>query len=187
MDKGHINLCSTEIINTTAAGNYLCGIVMPWYNNGHILDYVRQQPFKLVDKLALTIDIASGLKYLHSIGLVHGNMCPENILVTDCGRACIADVGVNALIVREICKWFCPIPSAWAYKAPEELMSGIRNRSTDVYSFACTIYAASNFHHVTFDLTLILFNSNIDVRCGPAFATLATSRIPVFSRTRTDR
>jgi len=141
MDKDHVNLCSIETINTMNEGHFLCGIIMPWYKNGHILDYIRQRPFKLANKLALATDIAAGLKYLHSIGLVHGNMCPENILITDFGRACITDVGVNTLVVHAICKGFCPIPPAWAYKAPEELMSGIRDPSTDVYSFACTIYA----------------------------------------------
>jgi len=33
------------------------------------------------------------------------------------------------------------VPLAWMYKAPEELLSGIRDQRTDIYSFACTVYA----------------------------------------------
>jgi serine/threonine protein kinase len=110
------------------------------------------------------MDIASGLNYLHSIGVVHGNLhlvnlnpiphnlccsvlrlLKENKLVTDSGGACITDVGVNTLAIRTIYKDFYPVPSAWAYKAHEELMNGLRDRRTDVFSFASTAYAVSVF------------------------------------------
>ena len=108
----------------------------------------------------------TGLKDLHDIGLIHGNLCPvsliilnlilfrwsltlkfpkENIFVTGSGHGCIADIGVNMLIVRATSDGFGPIPPAWSYKAPEELLLGIRDRRTDVYSFACVVYAVSNF------------------------------------------
>jgi hypothetical protein len=92
---------------------------------------------------------------------VHGNMRPvspvfldggcsalrrlkENVLVTDCGRAFIADVGVNALAIRAICKDPDPVPLAYSYKPREELLSGVCDQRSEVYSFACTVYAVSN-------------------------------------------
>ncbi|KIM76236.1 hypothetical protein PILCRDRAFT_826607, partial [Piloderma croceum F 1598] len=48
-----------------------------------------------------------------------------NILVDDDGQPCIADIGVDTLAVRA--------------------MSGVRDQRTDVYSFACVIYAVSGF------------------------------------------
>jgi len=112
---------------------------MMWYNHGHVLDYVRQQPS--VNKLDLVVGIAKGLKRIHSVGLVHGNLHHGNILVNYGGQPCIDDIGVDILAVREIYKGFSRVSGAWSYKAPEELTSGVRDQRTDVYSFACIIYA----------------------------------------------
>ena len=106
------------------------------------------------------MDIATGLKHLHSVGLFHGNLrlvslislnrCSfilrcfeENIVVTDCGRACLTDAGLNTLALRAFSNSLEPVPSAWMYKAAEELLFGIRDQCTDVYSFASTVYAVS--------------------------------------------
>jgi serine/threonine protein kinase len=68
-----------------------------------------------------------------------------NILVNYGGQPCIDDIGVDILAVREIYKGFSRVSGAWSYKAPEELTSGVRDQRTDVYSFACIIYAVSGF------------------------------------------
>ena len=47
----------------------------------------------------------------------------------------------------------------WAYKAPEEIMFGICDKRTDVYSFACLVYAASFLFYMLSNKTLILVNS----------------------------
>ena len=48
----------------------------------------------------------------------------ENILVANCGRARLADAGVNTLATRAFCDATKPVPVAWMYKAPEELQTG---------------------------------------------------------------
>ncbi|KIM78251.1 hypothetical protein PILCRDRAFT_11246 [Piloderma croceum F 1598] len=78
LDNNHINICSTEIIERATSGRFLRGIVMMWYNHGHILDYVRQQ--SSVNKLNLVVGIAKGLKRIHSVGLVHGNLHHVSLL-----------------------------------------------------------------------------------------------------------
>jgi len=69
----------------------------------------------------------------------------RNILVNDGGQPCIADIGADILAVQAIYKGFSCVSGAWSYKAPEELLSGIQDQRTDVYSFACIIYAVSGF------------------------------------------
>ncbi|KIM76234.1 hypothetical protein PILCRDRAFT_12983, partial [Piloderma croceum F 1598] len=137
VDNNYSNICSTEIIGSATSGHFLCGIVMMWYNHGHVLDYVRQQPS--MNKLDLVVGIAKGLKRIHSVGLVHGNLhhvswlysplrhssmfrhLKGNILMNDGGQPCIADMGVDTLAVRAIYKGFSRVSGAWSYKAPEEL------------------------------------------------------------------
>jgi len=137
VDQEHHNICSARIDIVAAFADLRYATIMPWYKN--VFNHLLQQPF--INRSSLVVDIVTGLKHLHSAGLFHGNLRPENILVTDDGRACLADAGVNTLAVRAFCSGFDPVPSAWMYKASEELLSGIRDQRTDVYSFGCTIYA----------------------------------------------
>jgi len=113
-------------------------IAMPWYKNGNIIDYLRHN--QDANRMSLIKDIASGLVYLHSIGVVHGNVQPNNILIADDGRACITDIKVNTVVLQILYPDSFLRPSTWVYRAPEELTHGARNVFTDVYAFASTTY-----------------------------------------------
>jgi hypothetical protein len=79
-------------------------------------------------------------------------------LIRDDLTACIADVGVDALV--RMLAHDGGIPHAWQYKAPEELFpptgSSIVDgtfeftKSMDMYAFACVIYAVSLFFFRSF-------------------------------------
>ncbi|KAG8949019.1 hypothetical protein FRC04_009093 [Tulasnella sp. 424] len=94
-------------------------------------------------------DVAQGLAYLHCLDppVVHGDLKPDNVLVTKTGSAVIIDFGLS-LIMEHGTESAVPAPSTTAstslqdagnprWMAPELFMqgSGIRSPSTDVYSF----------------------------------------------------
>jgi len=47
-----------------------------------------------------------------------------NILVSNCGRVFLSDVGVNLLAVRGFCNGFDLVPSGWVCKALSKLLFG---------------------------------------------------------------
>lgn len=83
--------------------------------------------------------------------------------MTDCGRACLTDVGVNLLAIRAFCDGYNPVPAAWSYKAPEELLLGIRDQRSDIYSLACTLYAVSVSRFITSNSAFIRSDLIIDI------------------------
>ena len=115
--------------------------------------------------------IASAVAYIHDINKVHGNIVPvclqsilfqqpyewldlsssqTNVMITDDGRPCLSDVGLNAGLAKAILdsdRW--PVPSGWMFKAPEELSfecepaSFIHTKAMDVYSLGITTYTVS--------------------------------------------
>ena len=92
-------------------------------------------------------DVASGLAYLHSKKIVHGDLKGVNILITASLRACIADFGLSRVAdtqgLRMTTSNTRPVGTA-RWLAPELLIGGGRSsKESDVYSYACVCYEVS--------------------------------------------
>ncbi|KAJ7353560.1 kinase-like domain-containing protein [Mycena albidolilacea] len=71
-------------------------MVSPWMQHGTILKYLKEHGRANVPKMLL--QIAEGLAYLHSMKIVHGDLCGANILISDDWTACLADFGPTGVI-----------------------------------------------------------------------------------------
>jgi hypothetical protein len=87
--------------------------------------------------------VAEALQVLHEKGVVHGDVSPGNVLVTDDGDAKLTDFGV----AREI--WSDATVTAGAlvagtpaYLAPEVARGGERTPASDIFSLGATLFAA---------------------------------------------
>jgi len=139
----HPNICHTWLL--TSSTGCIPAVAMPWFDNGNIVDFIRQNIS--IDKLNIVKQIANAIGYIHTLGKVHGNILPSNVMITDDGRPCITDVGLNARLSRIKYNGPWPIPSGWMFKAPEELSPQFDSsifsptKQMDVYAFASTVYS----------------------------------------------
>ncbi|KAJ7111279.1 kinase-like domain-containing protein [Mycena epipterygia] len=78
-------------IDRETFSNAFC-LVSPWMKHGTVLNYLRDNGRKDVDRLLL--ETAQGLEYLHSMNIVHGDLRGTNILISDDFHACISDFGL---------------------------------------------------------------------------------------------
>ncbi|KAG6830268.1 hypothetical protein H0H92_001534 [Tricholoma furcatifolium] len=72
-------------------------IVVPWMNNGNIVQYVKTNPNSEVSRKELLEQVADGLHFIHAYGFAHGDLKGDNILISDKGKALICDFGIAAL------------------------------------------------------------------------------------------
>ncbi|KAI6108701.1 kinase-like domain-containing protein [Pisolithus croceorrhizus] len=74
-------------------------MVSPWCKNGTIMHYLEREDVQ-PDRLALLLQIASGVSYLHNMRpvVVHGDLRGSNILISDAGTALITDFGLSTVI-----------------------------------------------------------------------------------------
>ncbi|KAF7974866.1 hypothetical protein HWV62_11117 [Athelia sp. TMB] len=135
----HDNLEPFRIGHATCVGVTIPAIVLPWYLNSNVLAYLSQN--SKIDKIVMVCQLASAVCYLHAKGVIHGNICPSNVLVADHGIVRLTDVGVSSLVRKHMYTEYTPVPATWMYKPREELMHGIQDTRTDTYSFGSTVYA----------------------------------------------
>ncbi|QRV77919.1 Serine/threonine-protein kinase [Ceratobasidium sp. AG-Ba] len=70
-------------------------MVSPWMDNGTLRQYIEKNPS--ADRFQLCTQISAGLTYLHSCGVVHGDMKGMNVLISDTGEPKITDFGNTVL------------------------------------------------------------------------------------------
>ncbi|EGZ20064.1 hypothetical protein PHYSODRAFT_496725 [Phytophthora sojae] len=87
-------------------------------------------------KLNILLAIAYGMAQLHECNVTHGDLKPQNVLVTDDFHAKIADFGLATSDGDDDVDYEGITGGTAAYMAPELLSSSvIANEKTDVYSF----------------------------------------------------
>ncbi|THU85507.1 kinase-like protein, partial [Dendrothele bispora CBS 962.96] len=91
--------------------------------------------------------IACGLSYLHEKKVVHGDLKGDNILITNFGRAAIADFGLARKIFESDTLRLTSLSTSHYVKgstrwlAPECLLeNGVHTYHSDIYAFGCVCY-----------------------------------------------
>ncbi|HJU67736.1 MAG TPA: protein kinase [Gemmatimonadaceae bacterium] len=118
--------------------------VMPYVEGEtlrHFLD--REKQLSIGEALRLTAEIADGLSYAHSRGLVHRDIKPENIMLSS-GHAVVTDFGIGRAIDQSASDRLTYTGMATgspAYMSPEQWTASDRvDGRADEYSLACVLY-----------------------------------------------
>lgn len=121
----------------------LCYIVMEYapYGNLHELLKKYSQPLPPERALKLLLQLLEGLQSIHDSGILHRDIKPDNLLVTDRQTIKISDFSVALLPEeREQDNGIAEAVGTLDYAAPELLTSGSGNESSDCYSAAVTCF-----------------------------------------------
>ncbi|KAG7100158.1 hypothetical protein E1B28_001938 [Marasmius oreades] len=154
----HPNLLSFLGVNTSLFPRRLC-LVSPWMENGQINKFLESNPTH--DRLRTISEIATGISYLHSHNIVHGDIKGANVLVDKHGRCHLADFGLAAASVtstllstttmsgaKGTIRWMAPELFDWSGNtsttdSPDAHENSKRNNvkpSIDIYAYGCTVY-----------------------------------------------
>jgi serine/threonine protein kinase, bacterial len=116
-------------------------LVMELIEGGTLRELLQERgPMPPHAVAAVLSPVLSGLAVAHRAGLVHRDVKPENVLISDDGDVKIADFGlVRALAEAKITSTSVILGTA-AYLSPEQVASGDVGPRSDVYSVGILAY-----------------------------------------------
>ncbi|MCK7637233.1 serine/threonine-protein kinase [Corynebacterium pygosceleis] len=123
------------------AGHTFCFIVMEYVRGESLADLIARRGF-LDEDLALDVleQAAHGLSVIHQMGLVHRDIKPGNILITEEGRVKITDFGIaKAAAAVPLTRTGMVVGTA-QYVSPEQAQGKTVTSTSDIYSLGVVGY-----------------------------------------------
>ncbi|XP_057442962.1 serine/threonine/tyrosine-protein kinase HT1-like [Lotus japonicus] len=116
-------------------------IITEYLAGGSLRKYLHHQephsvPLHLVLKLAL--DIARGMQYLHSQGIIHRDLKSENLLLGEDMCVKVVDFGISCL--ESQCGSAKGFTGTYRWMAPEMIKEKHHTKKVDVYSFGIVLW-----------------------------------------------
>jgi serine/threonine protein kinase len=112
-----------------------------------VMEYIEGQPLeRLIDKGSIPFpracawigDVAVALGVAHRKGIIHGDVKPANILITEDGRIKLTDFGMARLASRDAKD--TPLLGTPAYWCPEQILGKPQDHRSDIFSLGVVLY-----------------------------------------------
>ncbi len=117
-------------------------LITAYAPTGSLRDRIEGQsssrPVPLQEIVTLLSQVGQGLQYIHHYDITHGNLKPENILLTARGEALLTDFTFSTLLEAASSTHAYYINSAH-YMAPEQFQ-GTTSKASDQYALGCIAY-----------------------------------------------
>jgi ATP/maltotriose-dependent transcriptional regulator MalT/serine/threonine protein kinase len=142
--SGHPHIVTILQVGTTTRGRPF--IVMPYHAKNSLEALIRRHgPLDWCETLRIGVKLAGALDAAHRAGILHRDVKPGNILLTEYGEPELTDFGI-ARIAGGFQTATGVITGSPAFTAPEVLEGTTPTPASDVYSLGATLFCALTGH-----------------------------------------
>jgi len=135
----HPNITTLYNLLSDSGNLYL---IMECVRGETLEDLLRQRGGRLGvrESLAIIAQVADGLSYAHSLGIVHRDIKPANLMITTNGTVKIMDFGIARVRGSQRLTRDGGALGTLAYMSPEQVRGEEPDGRSDIYSLAITLY-----------------------------------------------
>lgn len=113
-------------------------MAMPYYRNGSLHQVAEAQGLTCRQLIRYSIHFLSGLNNIHSKGLLHFDIKPDNILISDSDEALLSDFGLAKNMDED--GFATPDATYRNHLPPESAHTRDFDNSADIYQVGLTLY-----------------------------------------------
>ncbi|MFZ5966320.1 MAG: Stk1 family PASTA domain-containing Ser/Thr kinase [Bacillota bacterium] len=141
------SLSHPNIVNIYDVGeeeNDIYYIVMEYVKGKTLKKIIKEKaPFSIDETINIAKQIALALQHAHANHIVHRDIKPHNILVTDDGRVKVTDFGIARAVTSSTVTNTGNVIGSVHYFSPEQARGGYTDEKSDIYSLGIVMYEMS--------------------------------------------
>ncbi|MEW2116540.1 protein kinase [Streptomyces sp. NPDC005474] len=133
-------------------------IVMELVRGESLHEMLQRGPLKPAESARIGLAVVGALRAAHSVGIVHRDVKPANVLLGPHGRVVLTDFGIAHIMGEESLTMSGEFVGSLEFIAPERMSGRGAGPSSDLWSLGVLLYAAvegwSPFRRTTLESTL---------------------------------
>src|SRR2546425_5539539 len=123
----------------------LAYLVMPFIRGGTLREHIDEmkragRQFDLKTVASYISQVADALSYAHSLGVIHRDIKPGNLLFHSDGRLLLTDFGIVRLSAMPSLTTMVSFLGTAEYASPEQVSAGELDSRSDIYSLGIILY-----------------------------------------------
>ena len=143
--KAVARLNHPNIVNVTDYGDFEGKpyLVMPYLQGGTLKELLQGKQMDWQDAAQMLVPIAKALGYAHQREMIHRDVKPSNILITESGEPLLTDFGVAKIIDDEATMDLTSTHATVGtpeYMAPEQVTAKTVDHRADIYALGVVFY-----------------------------------------------
>ncbi|MCP4347530.1 MAG: protein kinase [Desulfobacterales bacterium] len=181
--KLSMKLDHPNIVRTTDFREEYYSIIMEYIDGGHLTEimkaYQNYHPNKglpFEQAIFIILNICMGLQYVHSLDIIHRDICPQSIMISFKGEVKIADFGIAKGFLEPSLTQAGIVKGKYYYISPEQAMGKKDiDYQSDIYSLGIIFYELLSGRQMYSYKTAIEAIRNIPAKAFPPVKGVMTN------------
>ncbi|MFZ3373704.1 MAG: protein kinase, partial [Desulfitobacteriaceae bacterium] len=116
-------------------------IVMEYIEGRNLKEIIREYaPLSMEQTLHFARQLGEALSHAHEHHIIHRDIKPQNVLITEDGRAKVTDFGIARAVSSATVTHTSDIVGSVHYLSPEQAKGVLSNEQSDIYSLGIIMY-----------------------------------------------